>query len=331
MGIEVFGLTQNDFAAAGITEAGPEDRGYAAIFAEARAQNVAPGDPTRQSLAQARLANGNYYRAMNGPELPVARVFDMEIRGVVGPLRLRVFHPKPGLRVPVIVYFHGGGYVLNNLDTHDRVMRSLALESGVAVVGVGYSLAPEHVWPTQLEEAQLALRAISDLGTACGLDADRMVLAGDSAGAHLALATAIASRDHGPKISQLLLAYGMYVRSFDSKSHRLFGGGEYGLTTERMRWFWQQAFPNTAPLADSLHADLFGLPPTLVMAAGLDCLRDDSLLLASSLRRARVSVTFRIYDDVRHSFLQFSRFLPSAQTALKDMANAVRDRFDLVD
>ena len=186
MGMEVFGLTQNDFGAIGITETGSGERGYATIFAEARAQGVAPGDPTRQSLAQARRDNGNYYRAMNGSELSVASVFDMEIRGVVGPLRLRVFHPKPGLRVPVIVYFHGGGYVLNSLETHDRVMRSLALESGAAVVGVGYSLAPEHVWPTQLEEAQLALRAISDLGMACGLDADRMALAGDSAGAHLA-------------------------------------------------------------------------------------------------------------------------------------------------
>jgi acetyl esterase len=330
MGSEIIGLNHARFDAVGITMAGPEDSGYAAIAAQARAQNVAPGDPTRQLLSQARLANGNYYRAMNGSELSVARVFDMEIPGLVGPLRLRVFHPKPGLLVPVIVYFHGGGYVLNGLDTHDRVMRTLALESGAAVVGVGYSLAPEHVWPTQLEEARLAIRAIAQLGRACGLDSGRIVLAGDSAGAHLALASALALRQDGPKISQLLLAYGMYERSFDTPSHRLFGGGEYGLTTERMRWFWHQAIPVNAPLSEPLHADLSGLPPTLVITAGLDCLRDDSVHLAAALEQAGVVVTSHSYGDVRHSFLQFSRFLPSAQIAIKDMATAARTRFDRV-
>ena len=303
---------------------------YAALWAEMRAIGVAPGDPTRMPLTEARAANRRYYAVVAGEPPAVAASQDLTIPGCDGrPLRLRIHRPTLGRDLPVIMYFHGGGYAVNGLDTHDRLMRELAIASGRAVVGVGYSLAPEHRFPTQLREALVAVDWLARDGERHGLTGDGYAMAGDSAGAHLALSTALALRDGGRPLPQaLVLAYGMYHRDLATPSHRLFGEGRHGLTSERMAWFWRHFLPETwdgvPALVEPLRADLHGLPPVHLVVAELDCLRDDSLMLKERLLQSGVPVRLDIYPGTLHSFLQFVRVLSPARAAIADIAGAVR-------
>jgi acetyl esterase len=227
------------------------------------------------------------------------------------------------------LYFHGGGYVLNGIDTHDALLRLLANESGVAICGQAYSKAPEARFPVQLDEARHAVGWLKQEGAGFGLDSSRIVLAGDSAGAHLALTTALVERDSGETdLRGLVLAYGMFAPTFDSMSHQLFRQG-FGLTTERMRWFWDQFLApgqdRSHPLVAPLWADLAGLPKTLVLAAALDCLRDDSLQLSQRLELTGVPNRLSVFDGMQHAFLMAHAWLPPARRAVSEIAAAIRD------
>lgn len=296
----------------------------------ARAAGLAPADPLRQPLSEARRRAWDYQMLWNTP-LPeigdVAETTTLSPRGT--PVRLRIHYPdhrRDGLGV--LLYFHGGGFVLNGVDTHERLMRLLARQSGAAVVGVGYTLAPELRFPGQLDEVLAAIDWLHASGPQFGLDADRLAVGGDSAGANLALSLQLALRDHGRKLPVLgLLFYGMYSADLASPSHQAFGGGGFGLTTERVDWFWTQYLADHAqrdnPAAAPLWADLSGLPPQLVIGAGLDCLLDDSLRLAERLSAANVSATLSVYDGVPHSFMQMSAHLPPAEAAIGEAATAL--------
>lgn len=301
-----------------------------AILSHARSRQAVPADPLRQPLAEAR-AQARAYQAIWNEDLPA--VAATHTATTVSPrgtdISLRVFRPAASGRLPAIVYFHGGGFALNGLDTHERLMRLLALRSGAAVVGVGYSLAPELRFPGQIGEALAAIAWVRDAGAAFGLNGARLAVAGDSAGANLALAATLALRDGGqPPPAAGLLFYGMYSADLGSPSHQTFGGGGFGLTSERVDWFWRQYLDDEAlrdtPLAAPLHADLSGLPPQLVIGAGLDCLLDDSLALARRLDAAGSRVTLSVYDGVPHSFMQMSAVLPPADHAITQAAEEVR-------
>jgi acetyl esterase len=178
-------------------------------------------------------------------------------------------------------------------------------------------------------EATAVVRWLADAGADLGIDAGSVVLAGDSAGANLALATALALRDWGESpVVRLMLFYGMYAPDFDTEAHRRYGGGDYGLTTERMRWFWEAYLGDDGqaadPFAAPLRADLRGLPPALIIAAGCDCLRDDSLHLADRLHDAAVPHVLSRYDGVPHSFMQLSRAFAPAMTAIVEAAAVLR-------
>lgn len=287
---------------------------------------LSPLDPVVTPLAEARAAYESYYRffaARSGKD--VARVQDL----TVGPeLPIRLYHPPPGRRLPVIVYFHGGGYVLNSLDTHDGVMRWLAAESGLPVVGLDYARAPEHRLPHQVHQAVDLARWLAQDGAAYGLDGARTAYVGDSAGAHLALCGALAVRDGGGVLPRsLVLAYGMYDRAQETRSHRLFGGGAFGLTSRRMAWFWDQCLDERPLVAQAqlpLLQDLRGLPPVTLLAAQLDPLRDDSTLLAERLKRSGVPCDLTIHDGLMHAFLQFAPVLSPAAAVLDGMAARLR-------
>jgi acetyl esterase len=209
-------------------------------------------------------------------------------------------------------------------------MRLLAGRSGWAVCAVAYGLAPEHRYPVQLEQA---LAVIGWLGTAAaglGLEVGRLALGGDSAGANLALAAQVALRDRGgPPVRRGLLFYGMYDLDFETDSYRRFGDGAYGLSRERMAWFWSQYLgrePVSAPpLAVPARARLHGLAPQLVIGAGLDCLLDDSRVLAAALERAGVPNTLTVYPGVPHSFVQMSAFVAAADRAVDQAAAFLRN------
>ncbi|MBR9970858.1 alpha/beta hydrolase [Magnetospirillum sulfuroxidans] len=303
----------------------------AAIQAYAAEHGVSPADPLRHPLAQARSMALAYQAIWNHDLPPVARRQDIVVdRADRAPLRLRLFDTveQGGPARPVLVYFHGGGFALNGLDTHERLLRLLAQRSGVTVLALGYSLAPEVRFPGQLNEALDAIAWVRHHGHQHGLDGDALAVGGDSAGANLALAATIALRDRGlppPRFGALL--YGMFSADLHTASHRLFGGGGFGLTTERVDWFWSQYLADFAqrdnPLAAPLWADLHGLPPQLVIGAGLDCLLDDSLALAAKLEQAGVPHRLSIHADAPHSFMQMSCLLDSAVTAIAETAAAV--------
>lgn len=297
-----------------------------AILEHARRRNAAPADPLRQPLAEAR-AQARVYQAIWNEDLPaIAAIDQLEIASPRGTrIALRILRPVTGHRLPVLIYFHGGGFALNGLETHERLMRLLALRSGAAVIGVGYSLAPELRFPGQLDEALAAIAWVRASAADFDLDGDRLAVGGDSAGANLALAAMLALRDTERALPVAgLLFYGMFSANLASPSHRTYGGGGFGLTTERVDWFWGQYLADESqrndPLAAPLHAQLSGLPPLLVIGAGLDCLLDDSVELARRLEAAGNAVTLSVYDGVPHSFMQMSAVLPPADHAVSQAA-----------
>lgn len=301
-----------------------------AILVHAGRRGIAPADPLVQPLAEARAQALAYQAIWNEDPPEIASVRHATFVSPLGaPIALRIFHPSPSRPLPVLVYFHGGGFALNGLDTHERLMRLLALRAGVAVVGVGYSLAPELRFPGQLDEALGAIAWVRDNAAAFGLEAERLAVGGDSAGANLALAVTLALHDRGKPLPMAgLLFYGMFSADLTSPSHQTYGGGGFGLTTERVDWFWRQYVADVAqrdnPLAAPLHANLAGLPPQLVIGAGLDCLLDDSVELARRFDHAGVPVTLSVYDGVPHSFMQMSAILPPADHAITQAAEQLR-------
>ncbi|MBP2302016.1 alpha/beta hydrolase [Azospirillum picis] len=301
-----------------------------ALNALAASAGWPPADPLALPLAEARAAAERHHAFLNGRAPVPVVVQDVEAAGPGGPLRLRLIRPpgEASAHLPVLIYFHGGGFALNSIYTHDRLLRLLARHGRVAVCAVAYSLAPERRFPFQHEEALSALRWVVRHGPSHGLDRERLAVGGDSAGANLALGLALASRgEPGPPVSFGLLFYGMFAHDFDTASHRLYGAGGFGLTTERMRWYWRQYLGEHTPAADAwaapLLADLRGLPPLYLAVAGLDCLRDDSLRLARRLEEAKVPHRVALYEDLPHAFAGMTRFVRRAEVAVIQAASAV--------
>ncbi len=233
-------------------------------------------------------------------------------------LRLRDYLPGGAGEAPArIVYLHGGGWCVGSIDTHDGILRRLALASGLPVTGLDYSLAPEHPHPAAARDVRAvlaALRAGAPGGT-------RWVLGGDSAGAHLALLEALRARDAGEvPVDALLLWYGVYRPVGKGASMRAFGDGRFGLSRAALERY-QHAFlggrppsevPDAFPLARALH----DLPPCWVGAAALDPLLDDSIRLVDALRAAGAHPEWRRFDGVAHGFLSYARLLPDASEAI---------------
>ena len=243
---------------------------------------------------------------------PPAQIEDHEIAaGPKGKLALRIFRPE-GSRgtLPVVMYFHGGGWVLGSAETYDRYMRELTCGSGAAVVFVEYHRAPEEHYPIPLEECYAATQWIAEHGSEFQLDAERLAVAGDSAGGNMAAAVCIlAKQRRGPRISLQVLIYPATDSSFNTPSFHQFGSG-YFLTAEASRWFWHQYAPDRAvdkePAACPLYASLDqlkDLPPALVITAECDILRDEGEAYARKLMQAGVPVTCTRYLGAIHGFM----------------------------
>jgi len=281
---------------------------------------VAPDD-----IAARRAAYAHERAFWNAVPVDLAATEDVavEAAGLITPLRLyRPHDPSPGA---ALVYLHGGGFVLGSLDTHDRIMRLLARHAGVTVIGVDYALAPETRFPRQLEQI---VAAIEQLPARFGIDPARLALAGDSAGAHLALAATLGLRDRGgARPAALLLYYGSYGLR-DGASRRLYGGAWDGLTEAELA-FYRQCYlrgPEDArdPRYDLLAADLAGTPPCFIAPCALDPLLDDSRALLALLEEQGTPVELCVYDGVLHGFLHLSRMVDLAVRAIEDGARFLR-------
>jgi acetyl esterase len=261
-----------------------------------------------------------------GPSLPEVR--DLAIPGPHGSISLRLYRPSTDGLLPALVYLHGGGFVLGNLDTHDRIMRILAARSGAAVLGIDYRLAPEHKFPVQLEEIAATIDWLAGKGAEIGIDAARLALGGDSAGAHLSLGTAIGLLGRPRRIRAMLLYYGSFGLT-DSMSMRLCTNDLDGVKPSDLAFYRDCYLRSPSDLADHrldcLSANLTGLPPAYILALELDTLRDDSLALAELLKRAGVPCRLARHDGVLHGYLHYSRIIPKAMQALEESAAALRD------
>jgi acetyl esterase len=286
-------------------------------------------DPTTLPIAAARaqLTAASLAWNVDLPALPA--VTDLTVPGPGGTIRLRHLRPRVGGRLPLIVYLHGGGWTFGSVDTHDRLMRLLALAADAAVLGVDYRLAPEHPHPGPLEDCLAAIRWVREQAQELEVDPTRTALAGDSAGANLALAALLVLRDAGEPLPKgAALFYGCYAARPNTASHARFGDGSYRLSTVEMNWFWRNylgAAPAGTALAEPLYADLRGLPPLHLTLAALDPLADDTRELAERLAAAGVVHAAREYPGMVHGFLQMTARCAAARAAMADAGRALRN------
>ncbi|MFC7477424.1 alpha/beta hydrolase [Dankookia sp. GCM10030260] len=248
-------------------------------------------------------------------------------------VQCRVHRPDLPGPLPVLLYLHGGGWVWNSIDTHDRLMREYAAAAGCIVVGPDYALSPEAAFPQALEECAAVLRWIVVHGADWGMDPGRVVVGGDSAGANLAAGLALWLRD-GPEpvpLRGLLLNYGVFDSRLDTPSYAEFASG-YGLTRERMEFYWRAYAPRAAdrvsPLAAPLRGDLAGLPPCLLHVAELDVLAAENQAMAARLRAAGVAVDTKVFPGTVHGFLRAVGHVGQARAAVAAAGTWLRTRLD---
>ena len=254
----------------------------------------------------------------------------VEELSVPGPLRniaLRIYRPFNQNPRPTLLYLHGGGWVVGNLDTHDRVMRLLAKFSGATVVGIDYALSPEHKFPVAINETLAVIEWLETSGRNHDLDPGRLALGGDSAGANMAVAVTQLHHQRGRRAIQfLLLYYGAYGLT-DSWSWQQYGNADYEFTREEKAFYLDSYLANPSDHADSrfnvLSGDITDLPQAFIAAAQCDPLHDDSVALHEAMREANRSSHLEVYPGVLHSFIHYSRLLDKATQALHDGANAL--------
>jgi len=262
---------------------------------------------------------------------PVGEVRDLQAEGPQGAIPLRLYKPAGAGAgaLPVLVYFHGGGWVIGDLDTHDVVCRTLCAGSGCAVVAVDYRLGPEHRFPAAVDDAHAAVRWLRAQGAALGLDGARLAIGGDSAGGNLAAVTAIAMRQAGeaPARLQLLIYPATDMRAV-APSHTTNGQG-YVLTRDTIAYFRGHYIADAAQWADwraspLLAEDLSHLPPALVLTAGFDPLRDEGRQYADALSAAGVATQYVCFERQIHGFITMGRVIDEANTALDLCGAALR-------
>ncbi|HEU5297613.1 MAG TPA: alpha/beta hydrolase [Burkholderiaceae bacterium] len=252
----------------------------------------------------------------------MAEVRDLSANGPHGAIGLRLYRPTTApASAPALVYYHGGGWVIGDLDTHDVLCRELAHRAGCVVVAVDYRLAPEHRFPAAVDDSLAATRWVQAQAATLGIDASRLALGGDSAGGNLATVTAIALRDSGdlrPRL-QLLIYPGTDMRAI-APSHTTNGQG-YMLTSDSIKYFRGHYVPGEADWSDwrtspLLHSDLSHLPPALVITAGFDPLRDEGRQYADRLSQAGVPTQYVCFERQIHGFITMGRVIDEANTAV---------------
>jgi acetyl esterase len=289
---------------------------------------AAGGGPPLEQLpvAEARKAPAAM-APLGGPEEPVAHVENRTVPGPAQPIPVRIYRPSDAARLPALMFFHGGGFVLCDLDSHDRQCRALANASGCVVVAVDYRLAPEHPFPAAPEDAYAATQYVATHPAEFGIDPDRIGVAGDSAGGNLATVVALMARDRGgPSLKFQLLIYPVVDFDDESPSMQEYGEGHF-LTRGAMEWFATLYAPGALRrerYASPLGADLRGLPPAMVVTGECDPLRDQGELYAFRLERAGVAVEHKRYDGMIHLFFNLGGIIDTGRVMIADVAAAAR-------
>ncbi|HVT20513.1 MAG TPA: alpha/beta hydrolase [Mycobacteriales bacterium] len=261
----------------------------------------------------------------------VRSVEDIAVPGGAGERPARVYRPDVDGPVPTMVFFHGGGFVIGDIETHDDQARLICRDGAMVVVSVDYRLAPEHPFPAGYDDCLAATRWAAANIDSLGGDPARLVVGGDSAGGNLAANVAIACRDEGPALAAQFLIYPAtdFTEDGDYPS-RIENAEGYFLTAEDMLWFGEQYLPpevdRSAPGMSPIRAaDLSGLPPTVIGAGEFDPLRDEDLAYGKALADAGVKVVVRCYDGMIHGFFGFTQLSAAAAEAVSDMIGELRE------
>lgn len=287
--------------------------------ARLRGEGSDDGWPQRRRIsAQARLP----WR-QGGPVM--ARVEDISFQGPHAPFSSRIYTPNGAEATsPALVYLHGGGWCMFSVDTHDRLLREYAQASGLPVIAIDYSLAPEHPYPAALEQILSVLDWLKRNGMLHGIDANRLALGGDSAGANLAVAAALCLRQVGEasRLHALVLNYGAWSPALSEHARNTLGTAEDMLSGAEMDEFWHeylgpQAAQIAGPLSAPLSANLQGLPPSLLLWGDRDVLSEQNASMARRLAEAGVHVRERTYPGAPHSFIEAMAVSDKAQDAIR--------------
>ena len=266
--------------------------------------------------------------AFSGRRENLERVEDIEIPTRDARIRARVYVPSSRENLPVLVYYHGGGFVFGSVDSYDGLTSLIAKESGIAVVSVEYRLAPEHKFPTAVNDSWDALLWIAENGGKLGLDTSRLAVAGDSAGGNLSAVVSLLDRDQGKGlVSYQVLIYPAVNMVDNSPSVREYGEGDV-LTRSMRNWFGTMYFSSgreaVSPYASPALADLHNLPPSLVITAEYDPLRDQGETYSHSLNEAGNVSTLVRYQGMIHGFLSFYEWITAGKLAIHHIAGVLR-------
>jgi len=290
---------------------------------------LSPQDAREQFEAMGRLSNGE----AEGDGITTQ---DRTIPGPVGEIPARIYRP-PGARqseaLPALLYFHGGGFVVGSINTHDSVARAMCQGAHIAVVSVDYRMAPEHKFPAAPEDCYAATHWVHENASSIGVDGNRLAVGGDSAGANLAAVVALMAREAGgPGLKLQLLVYPVVDFDFATPSYKTFAEGYGPLTSGGMRWFKEHYFSSdadgedwrAAPVKAKSHA---GLPPALFVTAGCDVLLDDSRIYAQTLASAGVPVEHAHFDGMIHGFFSMPSSVESTAAAHARAVTALKSAF----
>ena len=262
---------------------------------------------------------------------PVEDIYEISNRFIPGPtsdLPIRIYRPTTETDAPAIVYFHGGGWVLNFLDIYDASLARLANQSGAVIISVAYQKSPEHPFPVPFDDCYETLLWVIATSAELSINPEKIGVAGDSAGGNLASAVAIKARDNSVSLAFQILIYPCNDRNFETDSYRNNSTG-YGLSTQAMQWFWDQYLQgdehDANPYAAPMQATSFkGLAPAIIMTAEYDPLLNDGERYASLLERAGVSVLYKCYEGMIHGFFSNMAVTPTAQEAIDFLAEEVK-------
>jgi acetyl esterase len=266
------------------------------------------------TIAEIRAAAADLRRDWNRHRPDMHAVSEASFEG----MRYRHYRPVADARLPTVIFLHGGGWTLMDLDTHDAIARAIAAESGAAVLSLDYPLAPEAPFPAAPEACYRFLRHVTVSPDSLGLVPGAVALAGDSAGANLAVSAALAARDAGEFAGRGFgLVYGSWdLSNLERDSYQRYAGGELPFTRERMNLFRDSYVPDRArrtdPRVSPLSADLAGLPPAFLAVASHDALYDENFLFASRLGSAGVDVTLKVYPGTIHGFVEAANAVGAA-------------------
>ena len=269
-------------------------------------------------------ANTQGRMATSGPTEPIFEISNRFIPGPTSDLPIRIYRPTDNPKAPAIVHFHGGGFVLNYLDMYDASMARLANQSGFTIIGVHYQKAPEHPFPIPFDDCYATLLWVRDHADELKIDQEFIGVAGDSAGATLASAVALKARDNAVELKFQLLIYPCNGRIFTTDSYESMATG-YGLTTQAMKWFWEQYLQGTDndknPYAVPMTAEDFtGCAPAIIITAQYDPLLSDGEQYATLLHRDKVPVLYRQFAGMIHGFFTNLAVTPTARDAIDFVA-----------